>query len=211
LNCDDLFQAGESSTPLRDDSNLPKGHSSTSTQRGPFPRQGVARLPSLIPNEFDPPELLRSESIESFSDELQSPTPKERPRPVDILPRTTWSHSPSRKKSIPSHFSGLFASKAPTPHPPDNQDLILAITNSQGNVRQSIDDLCQNLRKSTASADARLVAFIRRREIPGIKHEFVMIQARYPSSKTIWIRLERGVKGSISIFRLSRGVADDVV
>jgi len=93
-------KAGESSTPPRDDSNLPKGRSSTSTQRGPFPRQGVARLPSLIPNDFDPPELLRSESIESFRDELpkielQSPT---RLRPADILPRTTWPHSPSRKK-----------------------------------------------------------------------------------------------------------------
>ncbi|KAF9517989.1 hypothetical protein BS47DRAFT_1427623 [Hydnum rufescens UP504] len=172
-----------------------KGRSSTSTQRGPFPRPDVARLTSL-PSEFDPPELLRSQSIESFPDESQRSDYEHRHRATDTCRYSTHNVVPfrvPRKKQLPSHFPGFFGSRVPTPHPPDNQDLILAIADAQ------------------ASADARLVAFIRRREIPGIKHEFVMIQARYPSSKTIWIRLERGVKGSISIFRLSRGVADDVV
>ena len=184
---------------------------SANARRHPLADQSLAPPAARVTtNEFDPPELRRGVSIDSLKDEFrQQAEPRPAPKPKD--PVKVDSERRARAHRRPARLPFFGGSKV-APHPGDNPDLFLAIVNARGIVRQSIADLCQNLHASLSAQDARLVSFIRRRESTGIRHEFVLIQARYPNSKTIWMRLERGVKGSISIFRLkATAPADDVV
>lgn len=79
---------------------------------------------------------------------------------------------------------------------------------SFGRLEGSIPELCAYIDTSPSTKGATITTIICRGELDGVRHKFLLVQARKNGRKDLWIRLDRRVhRTSTLAFALASGIA----